>query len=66
MPLKYIGNGEALLGFPAKDLSDDEILQYAKKFLVQNGLYIETFEPPTIVELKNTGKTPSKSQQETR
>lgn len=46
MPLKYVGHGEAILGFPAKDLSDEDILKFAKKFLVQNGLYVEVKPEP--------------------
>ena len=57
MTLKYVGKGEAILGFPARDLSDEEVLKYAKKFLVQNASYEEVKEeqkpPPST---KKSGK----------
>lgn len=46
MPLKYLGNGEAILGFPARDMTDEEILKYARKFLAQSGLYAEVNNAP--------------------
>lgn len=52
MPLKYLGKGEAILGFPARDLNDEEILKYAKKFLAQNGLYTEVKEEPPASKTK--------------
>ena len=39
MPLNYIGNGHALRGIPARDLSDAETIWYGEKKLVQSGLY---------------------------
>jgi hypothetical protein len=49
MPLKYIGNGQYIMGCPAHDLTDDEITTYADKIgmtfdetvalLVKRGLY---------------------------
>ena len=43
MKLIYIGNGAALIGVPARDLTDEEIKQLEKEFdieqLVKSGLY---------------------------
>lgn len=39
--MKYIGNGSFLPDIPARDLSDDEVKLYGRKFLLESGLYIE-------------------------
>lgn len=45
--LKYIGNGTALPGIPARDLSDDEVKRHGgTRFLVSTGLYEYIKKPP--------------------
>ena len=36
---KYIGDGAALIGVPARDLTDEEAKQYGERELVKSGLY---------------------------
>ncbi len=37
--MKYIGNGEAIIGIPARDLSPAEVKQFGESFLLASGLY---------------------------
>jgi len=52
MTLKYVGNGAALPGVPARDLTEEETHLHGKRRLVKSGLYREikakksTFEKP--------------------
>lgn len=39
--LKYIGDGAALPEVPARDLSEAEVEQFGKEFLLASGLYAE-------------------------
>ncbi|MCP4010012.1 MAG: hypothetical protein GY726_10930 [Proteobacteria bacterium] len=36
---KYIGKGSALLGVPARDLTDNEVKEHGTKFIERSGLY---------------------------
>lgn len=37
--LKYIGKGQFISGFPAKNLTEKQVLDCAMKMLLQSGLY---------------------------
>lgn len=43
MKLKYIGNGGAIIGIPARDLTEEEVKTIEKEFdvswLIKTGLY---------------------------
>ena len=39
--MKYIGNGVFIVGVPSRDLTDEEVRQFGKKFLLDSGLYAE-------------------------
>jgi hypothetical protein len=39
--LKYIGGGDALIGVPARDLSNEEVEELGKAALLNSGLYQE-------------------------
>lgn len=39
--MKYIGNGNFLPNVPARDLTEEEVKQFGKKFLLDSGLYKE-------------------------
>ena len=47
--LKYIGDGW-LDGIPARDLTDEEVIQYGKKRLIDSGLYIEIKPKKEIIK----------------
>ena len=38
--MKYIGNG-FIVGVPARDLTDEEVMQYGRRRLLDSGLYTE-------------------------
>lgn len=44
--LKYVGNGDWLLGVPARDLTEQEVEVLGKTELVASGLYEEYPKPP--------------------
>jgi len=50
MTLKYTGNGAALLGVPARDLTEEEIHLHGKRRLVKSGLYREIKKPKSTHE----------------
>lgn len=57
--LEYVGNGAYLQGVPARDLSDDEAIEYGgEAALVASGLYVQRTEVGPLVE-------PSKETDET-
>jgi len=41
MTLKYVGNGSAIPGVPARDLTEAETSLHGKRRLVKSGLYRE-------------------------
>lgn len=41
MTWKYIGEGSALAGMPARDLTDEEFAEYSKAFKAREGVAIE-------------------------
>lgn len=41
MSMKYIGKGEFVPPYPARDLSDDEVKEFGKDALLATGLYAE-------------------------
>ena len=50
MKMKYIGNGNFLIGIPARDLSADEVKRLGKDRLEKSGLYAEQKRKPKAVE----------------
>lgn len=54
--MKYIGNGSFLPDIPARDLSDDEVKLYGRKFLLESGLY-EEIKVKAIKEKHNGSNT---------
>ena len=41
MGLKYIGGGRFCPPYPARDLTDAEVIEYGKEALLATGLYVE-------------------------
>lgn len=39
--MKYIGNGSAIVGIPARDLTPAEVELYGEAFLLASGLYVK-------------------------
>ena len=57
MGLKYIINSGSLPGIPARDLTDEEVAKFGKKFLLKSGLYEDQVKPdPKGKEVKNHGR----------
>jgi hypothetical protein len=54
MTLKYIGNGAALPGVPARDLTDEETHLHGKKRLLKSGLYREIKVKKSTLEKPET------------
>lgn len=38
--LRYIGQGAAIVGVPARNLTDEEVKRFGKKRLLKTGLYV--------------------------
>ena len=43
--LVYIGKGRWITGYPARDLSEDEVKKFGKAELLATGLYEESKKP---------------------
>lgn len=58
MPLRWTGAG-FLHGIPARDLSEDEVKQFGKKYLLTTGLYEEVKDvaPETQAEEVDNGRS---------
>jgi hypothetical protein len=41
MAMKYIGAGAFIPSIPARDLTDAEVVEFGKEFLLDTGLYVE-------------------------
>lgn len=51
--LIYIGNGAYVPGYPARDLTRDEVTQHGKDALLATGLYQEPSESKSVPAPKN-------------
>ena len=54
--LYYIGKGNALIGVPARDLTDADLKEFEKEWTLENlinsGLYKKSDEKPKIIKSK--------------
>lgn len=50
--MKYIGNGNAIVGVPARDLTPEEVEKFGEAFLLESGLYEREKEKPAKVYKK--------------
>lgn len=39
--LRYIGQGAAIVGIPARNLTDEEVKRFGKSRLLKTGLYVQ-------------------------
>ena len=46
MAMKYIIGSGSLPGLPARDLTDDEVLEFGRLYLLKSGLYQDEKEKP--------------------
>ena len=64
--LIYIGDGTALIGVPTRNLTDEEVKKFGKRFLLKSGLYAEPFSKPTKSAIKKEGDALENEQGESR
>lgn len=51
--LIYVGKGAFIVDIPARDLTDEEVKKYGKKYLLKSGLYVEPDKPESKEEVKD-------------
>ena len=50
MAMKYIIGSGSLPGLPARDLTDEEVLEFGRLFLLRSGLYQEEKPVKKVIE----------------
>ena len=56
--MRYVGNGNAMIGIPARDLTQEEVNKYGETVLLYSGLYVKV---PPVQNKMGRGPTENKS-----